>query len=110
MIFRIICVYFIFFLDSFNSLHSIFEGKDNTSESPKQTLWSIMIERKISNVLFKLCTFTSALSVVISFYTIVSHLMAYRMPQEQRMCIRILFMVPLFAITTYITSDRKSVV
>lgn len=106
MIFRVICVYFIFFLpDSFNSLHSIFEGKDNTSKSPKQTLWSIMIERKISNVLFKLCTFTSALSVVISFYTIVSHLMAYRMPQEQRMCIRILFMVPLFAITTYITSS-----
>lgn len=64
-----------------------------------------MIERKIPDVLFKFCTFTSVVSVMISCYTIASHLKAYRKPQEQRMCIRILFMVPLFAITTYITSS-----
>lgn len=64
-----------------------------------------MIEKKIPDVLFKFCTFTSVGSIMISFYTIASHLKAYRKPQEQRMCIRILFMVPLFAITTYITSS-----
>ena len=59
----------------------------------------------VPKVLVKLCSISSIAAISISLYTICSHLLAYRKPQEQRMCIRILLMVPLFAITTYITSS-----
>lgn len=65
----------------------------------------ILHNDNIPIILVKLCLLSSLTALAISGYTICSHLLAYRKPQEQRMCIRILLMVPLFAVTTYITAS-----
>ncbi|CDK27935.1 unnamed protein product [Kuraishia capsulata CBS 1993] len=57
-----------------------------------------------------ICGISSMVSVLLSVYTISSHLRNYRKPFEQRLTVRILVVVPLFAISCFlnITSETLS--
>lgn len=58
----------------------------------------------IPKILYYACTASSSISLLISFYSIVRQLKSYRKPQEQRMIIRILLMVPIFCITCWLSA------
>ncbi|EDO15329.1 hypothetical protein Kpol_448p17 [Vanderwaltozyma polyspora DSM 70294] len=52
----------------------------------------------------QLCIISSLISIGISVYGIINHILQYRKPIEQRLVIRILIIVPLFSITCLIAT------
>lgn len=59
-------------------------------------------ERKLPGWILKICGLTTSVSIIISILGIYLHLRNYRKPFEQRLIIRILIVVPLFAISCYL--------
>lgn len=65
-----------------------------------------IIKISTNNSHIKLKIFTSipvTLSIILIFYSIYKHLMNYRKPFEQRLIVRIQFLLPIFGITCYIS-------
>ncbi|CCF59105.1 hypothetical protein KAFR_0G00720 [Kazachstania africana CBS 2517] len=55
------------------------------------------------------CLITCSIATIISLFSISSHFLNYRKPNEQRLTVRILLLVPLFSVTCFVATTRPDI-